>query len=92
MVDGSLDRIVGVVHAKDVVPLAVAGRPSPPLKTLMRRPLFVSTDQTAADVLEMFRSQRGHLAIVVDAFNRTLGVVSRDDLFRHLTGGSEAGA
>jgi CBS domain containing-hemolysin-like protein len=90
MVDGSLDRIVGIVHAKDIIPLAAAGRPNPPLKKLMRRPLFVSQDQTTAYVLEMFRSQRGHLAIVVDAYNRTLGLVSRDDLFRHLTGGSEA--
>ena len=92
MVDGTLDRIVGVVHAKDIIPLAVAGRQNPPLKTLMRRPLFVSHDQTTANVLELFRSQRGHLAIVVDAYNRTLGLVSRNDLFRHLTGGSETGA
>ena len=91
MVDGSLDRIVGIVHAKDIIPLAAAGRPNPPLKKLMRRPLFVSRDQTAADVLELFRSQRRHLAIVVDTYNRTLGLVSRDDLFRHLTEGSEAG-
>lgn len=91
MADGSLDRIVGVVHAKDIIPLAVSGRPNPPLKALMRRPLFVSREQTAANVLEMFRLQRGHLAIVVDAYNRTLGLVSRDDLFRHLTGESEGG-
>lgn len=90
MADGSLDRIVGVVHAKDVVPLVVEGRQKPPLKRLMRRPLFVSRDRTMATLLELFRSQRGHLAIVVDEYNRAFGLVSRDDVFRHLTGGSEA--
>ncbi len=72
--------------------LAVEGGQRPPLKTLMRRPLFVSRDRTMATLLELFRSQRGHLAIVVDEYNRTLGLVSRDDVFRHLTGGSEAGS
>ncbi len=86
MTDGSLDRIVGVVHAKDIVPLAFEeGRPRP-LKSLMRRPLFVSRDQTISALLELFRAQRGHLAIVVDEYGRTLGLVSRDDVFRHLSG------
>ena len=90
MVDGTLERIVGVVHAKDVIPLVVeGGNQRPPLKMLMRRPLFVSRDQSMASLLEIFRSQRGHLAIVVDPYGRTLGLVSRQDVFRHLTGGPE---
>ena len=92
MTDGSLDRIIGVVHAKDVVPLALPQRRDRPLKTLMRRPLFISRDQTMSHLLELFRSQRGHLAIVVDEYNRTLGLVSRGDVFRHLSGGEEGGA
>ncbi len=89
MADGSIDRIVGVVHAKDLAPLSLGGRPSPALRSLMRRPLFVSRDRTVAGLLEIFRSQRSHLAVVVDEYNRTLGVVTRDDLFHHLLGGGE---
>jgi magnesium and cobalt transporter len=89
MVDGSIDRIVGVVHAKDVVPLAIEGGPIRPLKTVMRRPLFVSKETTTAVLLELFRAQRGHLAILVDAYNRTYGLVTREDVFLHLSGGKE---
>jgi len=88
MVDGSLDRVVGIVHAKDIVSHAVGRKPSPPLKSLMRRPLFVTSDRPVSGLLETFRSQRSHLAIVVDVYGRTLGVVTRGDLFRHLTGGA----
>lgn len=87
MVDGSIDRIVGVLHAKDVVPLAVEGGRVRPLKSLMRRPIFVSTVTSTAVLLELFRAQRGHLAILVDAYNRTFGLVTREDVFLHLSGG-----
>ncbi|MBD3161490.1 MAG: CBS domain-containing protein [Candidatus Eisenbacteria bacterium] len=86
MVDGSLDRIVGVLHAKDVIPASLSGASDQPLKMILRRPLFVSSDRTIANLLELFRSQRGHLAIVVDEYNRTVGLVSRDDVFRFLSG------
>ncbi len=89
MVDGSLDRIVGVVHAKDLVPTALGGRPAAPLRSLMRRAFFISRDATAAALLELFRAQRGHLAIVVDEYSRTVGLVTRSDFFRHLAGGDE---
>jgi CBS domain containing-hemolysin-like protein len=87
MVDGSLDRIVGVVHAKDLIPAALGGRPAAPLRSLMRRTFFISRDATAASLLDLFRSQRGHLAIVVDEYSHTVGLVTRSDFFRHLSGG-----
>lgn len=89
MVDGSLDRIVGVVHAKDLIPSALGGKPAAPLRSLMRRTFFISRDATAASLLDLFRSQRGHLAIVVDEYSRTVGLVTRSDFFRHLSGGED---
>jgi CBS domain containing-hemolysin-like protein len=55
----------------------------------MRRVFFISRDATAAALLELFRAQRGHLAIVVDEYSRTVGLVTRSDFFRHLAGGDE---
>ncbi len=89
MTDGSLDRVMGVVHAKDLTPLLRQPGKVPALKGLMRRPLFISRDSNASDLLELFRSARAHLAIVVDPFGRTVGLVTRRDLFRHLTGSGE---
>ncbi|MFB3906850.1 MAG: CBS domain-containing protein [Candidatus Eisenbacteria bacterium] len=88
MADGSLDRILGVVHAKDIAPLRIQGEQAldRPLKSVMRRALFVSGDRSVAALLEIFRSQRTHLAIVVDEYGRTTGLVSRSDVFRHLVG------
>jgi CBS domain containing-hemolysin-like protein len=87
MVDGSLDRIVGILHAKDLVPFILEGRKNPALKGMMRRPLFVPEDRTVANLLELFRSQRSHMAVVVDTYSRTVGLITRADLFRHLSGG-----
>jgi len=87
LTDGSLDRVVGITHAKDVAPLVLEGRSIPGLKQLMRRPLFVSLDWSVALLVELFRSQRSHMAIVVDEYGRTEGIVTRDDVFRHLSGG-----
>jgi CBS domain containing-hemolysin-like protein len=92
VVDGSVDRIVGILHAKDLAPFVLEEKKSPALKGLMRRPLFVSHDRTVASLLELFRSQRGHMAIVVDAYSRTIGLITRSDLFRHLSGGGEGRA
>jgi CBS domain-containing protein len=90
MADGSLDRIVGIVHAKDVLRLEDLQKSPPPLKSVMRRALFVGAERSATNLLDQFRTQRSHLAIVVDTFNRTVGIVTRDDLFRHLSGGEDA--
>ncbi len=89
MADGSLDRIVGVAYAKDLIPHVLEGGPTPPLKGLVRRPLFVPADRPASTLLELFRTHRGHLAIVVDGYNRTVGLVTRDDVFRKLAGDGE---
>lgn len=86
MIDGSIDRITGVIHAKDLISMVRSSRQVPALKGMMRRPLFVAGDSSAADLLELFRSTRAHLAIVVDPFGRTIGLVTRRDLFRHLMG------
>lgn len=91
MADRSLDRIVGVAYAKDLIPHLGEGKPAPPLKGLMRRPIFVSKDRRASGLLDLFRTHRGHLAIVVDEYGRTVGLVTRDDVFRALAGNGEAG-
>jgi CBS domain containing-hemolysin-like protein len=92
MADGSLDRIVGIAYAKDLIPHVLEGGPTPPLKGLVRRPLFVPADRPASSLLELFRTHRGHLAIVVDEYNRTVGLVTRDDVFRTLAGSGEGSA
>jgi CBS domain containing-hemolysin-like protein len=91
MADGSLDRIVGFTHAKDLIPHVAEGRSTPPLKGLIRRAVFVPKDRSASRLLDLFRSHRTHVAIVVDEYGRTAGLISRNDVLRRLAGEGEEG-
>lgn len=85
-VDGSVDRILGVVHAKDLVPIVVDGGLASPLRRHVRRCLRVPRDQPVARLLADFRRNRVHFGIVTDPLGRTLGLVTMGDVFAHLAG------
>lgn len=85
-VDGSLDRILGVVHAKDLVPFIVDGGVSSSLRRHIRRCLRVPRDQPVARLLGDFRRSRVHFGIVIDPLGRMLGLVTLGDVFAHLAG------
>ena len=79
LVDGSLDRVVGVLHIKDVIRANQQGRPVE-LRALARPILTVAASADAEQVLERFRRDRTHAALVVDEFGSTLGLVTLDDI------------
>jgi CBS domain containing-hemolysin-like protein len=85
-VDGSIDRILGVVHAKDLVPIVVDGETVSPLRRHVRRCLRVPADQPVARLLADFRRDRVHFGIVTDPLGRTLGLVTIGDVFAQLAG------
>ena len=85
----SLDHVIGMVHIKDVF---VAGRdPSKDrsLSALMRTPLFVPESMGVLDLLARMRSERIHLAIVVDEFGGTEGLVTIEDVVEEIVGDIE---
>ncbi len=90
-VEGSLDRILGVVHAKDLVPIMVDGGIASPLRRHVRRCLRVPRDQPVARLLADFRRNRVHFGIVTDPLGCTLGLVTMGDVFAHLAGLPTAG-
>ena len=77
------DRVVGYVHARDL--LMTDGEP-PPLEQIMREPLYVPETATVAAVLERMRLGQVHLAIVVDEYGGTSGLVTLEDLVEELVG------
>lgn len=86
----TLDHVIGMIHIKDVFPFLAKGTPPPAdWTTLMRQPLYVPQSRNALDVLADMRSKRMHLAIVVDEFSGTDGVITIEDLVEEIVGNIE---
>jgi CBS domain containing-hemolysin-like protein len=85
--EDSLDACVGMVHIKDVFTLQVSGA-SPPedISTLIRTPLFVPESMGVLDLLARMRADRVHLAVVVDEFGGTEGLVTIEDVVEEIVG------
>jgi len=81
----SLDDIVGVVHAKDVL-AALRNRPGTTLRTIMRAPLFVPGTREVEDVLADMKRLKVHLAVVLDEYGGTAGLVTMEDLLEEIVG------
>jgi magnesium and cobalt transporter len=84
---GQLDHVIGMMHVKDVFPF-LADKRTPPedWTVLMRQPLYVPQSRGALDVLADMRGQRVHLAIVLDEFSGTDGMITIEDLVEEIVG------
>ena len=82
----SLDEVVGMVHIKDVFMANVDPSKDRSLTALMRDPLFVPESMGVIELLARMRSQRIHLAIVVDEFGGTEGLVTIEDVVEEIVG------
>jgi magnesium and cobalt transporter len=82
-----LDEIIGMMLIKDVFPYLANGQ-TPPRnwKSLMRQPLFVPQARGALDVLADMRASRVHLAVVVDEYSGTDGIITIEDLVEEIVG------
>ncbi|GAA4041387.1 hemolysin family protein [Parerythrobacter jejuensis] len=82
-----LDQVIGMIHIKDVFPYLIDGK-TPPADwtTLMRQPLYVPQARNALDVLADMRTRRTHLAIVLDEFSGTDGLITIEDLVEEIVG------
>ncbi len=82
-----LDDVIGMMHIKDVFNV-LATRADPPAQwtTMMRQPLYVPQARGALDVLADMRAQKVHLAIVLDEFSGTDGLITIEDLVEEIVG------
>lgn len=83
----TLDCVIGMIHIKDVFPFLAGNEPPPTDWTvLMRQPLYVPQKRGALDVLADMRARRVHLAIVLDEFSGTDGLITIEDLVEEIVG------
>jgi CBS domain containing-hemolysin-like protein len=85
----SLDDVIGMIHIKDVFVASVDANRDRSLAALMRDPLFVPESMGVIELLARMRQQRTHLAIVVDEFGGTEGLVTIEDVVEEIVGDIE---
>ena len=83
--DENLDQIKGLVYVKDLLPYMDASE-NFGWQDLMRVPFFVPESKKIDDLLKEFQQRRIHLAIVVDEFGGTSGVISLEDVLEEIVG------
>ncbi|MCM1076707.1 MAG: gliding motility-associated protein GldE [Bacteroides sp.] len=84
--ENSMDNIKGVLYSRDLLPYIGQTKEGFEWQKLMREPYFVPESRMIDDLLEDFRSRRVHLAIVVDEFGGTQGIVTLEDVLEEIVG------
>ncbi|MEH3157801.1 MAG: hemolysin family protein [Sphingomonas taxi] len=84
---GQLDTIIGMVHIKDVFAILATGAEHPAsIAALIREPLYVPMSRGALDLLADMRASHVHLAVVLDEYSGTEGLVTIEDLIEEIVG------
>src|SRR5439155_4654108 len=83
----SIDQVIGILYAKDLLPILKNGaKDRPSLRTLLRPPVFVPESMTIDDLLHEFQRRKVHIAIVLDEYGGTAGLVTIEDLLEEIVG------
>jgi CBS domain containing-hemolysin-like protein len=83
----SMDEVVGILYAKDLLPyLKSDAAPRPSLRTLLRPPVLVPESMTIDDLLHELQRRKVHIAIVLDEYGGTAGIVTIEDLLEEIVG------
>ena len=83
----SIDEVVGILYAKDLLPyLRDSAGPRPYLRALLRTPLFVPESMSVDNLLHEFQRRKVHIAVILDEYGGTAGIVTIEDLLEEIVG------
>ncbi len=80
----SIDNIIGVIHQKDFY--VGEGITEKDLKEITTPPVFVAQNEKIRDLLKLLQKKKSHIAIVIDEYGGTLGIVTMEDILEELVG------
>lgn len=85
--EGTLDHVIGILYVKDLLPFLSSKQvPDRPLTEIIRNPWSVPIDRSVEVILREFLHNRSHMAIVLDEFQQTAGVVTIEDALEEIVG------
>ncbi len=84
--DGTIDNIVGLVYAKDLLKYWGMDESSVVLRNILRAPYFIPETKNLEELLHEFKKKRIHIAIVIDEYGGTSGLVTIEDLLEQIVG------
>jgi putative hemolysin len=84
--EGTTDNIIGLVFLKDLVALARASKRNEPVRTARRDAVFVPEQKRVAELLREMQTKQFHMAIVIDEYGGTSGLVTLEDLLEEIVG------
>lgn len=84
--DETIDNVVGIVYAKDLLKYWISKTKNGKIRDIMRKPLFVPETKNIDELFKELKSKRIHIAIVVDEYGGTSGLVTIEDLIEEIVG------
>jgi putative hemolysin len=82
----TMDEIIGTIHVKDLMPYMIGKRKVFNLKRIMRKPYFIPEFQKISDLLNNMQLTKNHIAIILDEYGGTSGLVTFEDIIEELIG------
>ena len=82
----SPDQIIGILHAKDLLPYSFNDSPDPEIGKIVKPAYFIAEDYKIVELLKDFQNQKNHMAIVTDEFGSVRGLVTLEDVLEEIVG------
>lgn len=84
--DGTVDNITGILYAKDLLRYWGNNSPDLDIKTIVRQPFYIPESKNLEELLQEFKKRRVHIAIVIDEYGGTSGLITIEDLLEQIVG------
>lgn len=82
----NIDNIIGILYVKDMITYVKSGKTDIPVKKIMRQPFFVPETKRVDELLREFKKNKTHIAIVLDEYGGTAGLVTLEDVLEEIVG------
>ncbi|MDH3717031.1 MAG: CBS domain-containing protein [Planctomycetota bacterium] len=84
--ENNRDEVIGILYAKDLLPILANGQDRPPLTKVLRKPYFVPETKHLNELLEEFQKTHTHMAVVLDEYGGVSGLVTIEDVLEEIVG------